>query len=156
FHKLVGTLVAEMGAAYPELPAKSGIVEKALLAEEERFGETLEHGMKVFDEVAGRAQGTIPGADAFRLYDTYGFPVDLTADIARERGLTVDMAGFDKAMNEQRERARAASQFESKASISADLVQRLPPTQFLGYAALDADALSVVGIVRDGREASQL
>ena len=156
FHKLVSTLVEEMGAAYPELPAKRDTVEKALLAEEERFGETLEHGMKVFDEVAARAKGTIPGADAFRLYDTYGFPIDLTADIARERGLTVDMAGFDKAMNEQRERARAASQFESKASISADLVQRLPPTQFLGYGALDADALSVVGIVRDGRETAQL
>jgi alanyl-tRNA synthetase len=156
FHKLVPTLVAEMGEAYPELAQKSGTVEKALLAEEERFGETLEHGMKVFDEIAARSGKTIPGEDAFRLYDTYGFPVDLTADIARERGLTVDMAGFEKAMNAQRERARAASQFETRASISADLVTRLKPTQFLGYGALDADALNVVGIVRDGREVQEL
>jgi len=156
FHKLVPTLVAEMGEAYPELSAKRGIVEKALLAEEERFGETLENGMKVFDEVAGRSGKEIPGVDAFRLYDTYGFPVDLTADIARERGLTIDTAGFEKAMNEQRVRARAASQFESKASMSADLVTRIKPTQFLGYGALDADALNVVGILAEGREVEEL
>ena len=156
FHKLVPTLVAEMGDAYPELVAKQTTVEMALFAEEERFGETLENGMKVFDEIAARSGKSIPGADAFRLYDTYGFPVDLTADIARERGLTVDMEGFEKAMNAQRERARAASQFETKASISADLVQRLKPTQFLGYGALDADALNVIGIVRDGREVQEL
>jgi alanyl-tRNA synthetase len=106
FYRMVETLIAEMGLAYPELRAKRDIVERTIEAEEERFGETLEHGMNLFDEVAGRAGKTIPGVDAFRLYDTYGFPVDLTADIARERGLTVDMAGFDKAMNEQRERAR--------------------------------------------------
>ena len=156
FYMLVDALVGEMGAAYPELAAKRGIVEKALKAEEERFGETLEHGMKVFDDVASRAGKIIPGIDAFRLYDTYGFPVDLTADIARERGLSVDMAGFEKAMNEQRERARAASQFEGKATISADLVQRLPPTQFLGYGDLDADALNVAGIIRGGREVTEL
>ncbi|MBS0569854.1 MAG: alanine--tRNA ligase [Proteobacteria bacterium] len=156
FHQLVPTLVEEMGEAYPELVAKHGIVEKALLAEEERFGETLEHGMKVFDEIATRVRKTIPGKEAFRLYDTYGFPVDLTADIARERGLAVDMAGFEQAMSEQRDRARAASQFETKASISADLVQRLKPTQFLGYNTLDADALAVIGIVHEGREVEQL
>jgi len=156
FHKLVPTLVEEMGDAYPELRAKRDTVEKALLSEEQRFGETLENGMKVFDEIAARSKTTIPGVDAFRLYDTYGFPVDLTADIARERNLSVDMDGFEKAMNEQRERARAASQFETKTSISADLVQRLKPTQFLGYGALDADALTVIGIVRDGREVNEL
>jgi alanyl-tRNA synthetase len=156
FHKLVATLVEEMGEAYPELAARRGTVEKALLAEEQRFGETLEHGMKVFDEVAAAATQSIPGSEAFRLYDTYGFPVDLTADIARERGLTVDMAGFEQAMAAQRERARAASQFETRASISAELVQRLKPTQFLGYGALDADALAVTGIVRDGREVAEL
>ncbi|HET7065172.1 MAG TPA: alanine--tRNA ligase [Rudaea sp.] len=156
FHKLVDALVAEMGTAYPELAAKRSIVEKALKAEEERFGETLEHGMKVFDEVAARAGKLIPGADAFRLYDTYGFPVDLTADIARERGLAVDMAGFDKAMNEQRERARAASQFESKSQLSAEAIQQLPPTKFLGYEETDADGLQVVGIVRGGVSVNEL
>ncbi|MHB8678994.1 MAG: alanine--tRNA ligase [Rudaea sp.] len=156
FYKLVPTLVAEMGEAYPELTGKRETVEKALQAEEERFSETLENGMKVFDEIAARSGNSIPGADAFRLYDTYGFPVDLTADIARERGLTVDMEGFERAMNAQRERARAASQFESKASISADLVQRLKPTQFLGYGALDADALNVIGIVHAGKDVTEL
>ncbi|MBS0558264.1 MAG: alanine--tRNA ligase [Proteobacteria bacterium] len=156
FHKLVPALVAEMGEAYPELAAKRATVEKALQAEEERFGETLEHGMKVFDEIAARVRKTIPGTEAFRLYDTYGFPVDLTADIARERCLDVDMAGFEKAMNEQRERARASSQFETRTSLSADLVQRLKPTQFLGYAALDADALNVIGIVHAGKDAGEL
>src|SRR5574337_436494 len=156
FWKMVQPLVEEMGQAYPELPAKQAFVEDALRTEEHRFGETLEHGMRLFDEVAARSGKTIPGVDAFRLYDTYGFPVDLTADIARERGLTVDMAGFEQAMNAQRERARAASQFEARASISADLVQRLKPTQFLGYGALDADALDIVGIVREGREVQEL
>ncbi len=156
FFKLVGTLVDEMGQAYPELAAKRNIVEKALQSEEERFGETLEHGMKVFDEVAARSGKNIPGADAFRLYDTYGFPVDLTADIARERGLSVDMPGFEKAMNEQRERARGASQFETKASLSADLVQRLTPTQFLGYNALEGDGLNILGMVRAGRSVDEI
>ena len=156
FHKLVDALVAEMGAAYPELAAKRSVVEKALKAEEERFGETLAHGMKVFDEVAARAARLIPGVDAFRLYDTYGFPVDLTADIARERGLSVDMAGFEKAMNEQRMRARAASQFESKSQLSAEAIQQLPPTKFLGYGETDANDLRVVGIVRGSRSVNEL
>src|SRR3546814_6418608 len=80
-------------SAYPELTRNRELVERALKAEEGRFAETLDSGMRIFDEVAARSGGTIPGADAFRLYDTYGFPVDLTADIARERGLSVDMAG---------------------------------------------------------------
>jgi alanyl-tRNA synthetase len=151
FFQLVDTLVAEMGQAYPELAAKRESVKKALKIEEERFGETLEHGMKVFDEVAARSTGSIAGADAFRLYDTYGFPVDLTADIARERGLTVDMTGFDLAMTAQRERARAASQFESKAMLSADVVATLAPTKFLGYDALSSGDLKVVAILRGDR-----
>ncbi len=82
---------------------------------------------------------SIPGADAFRLYDTYGFPVDLTADIARERGLSVDMEGFETAMNEQRERARAASNSRRKVRCPAELVQKLTPTEFLGYEGLVGD-----------------
>ena len=151
FWKMVAPLVEEMGEAYPELAAKQAFVEEALRAEEQRFGETLEHGMKVFDELASRAAGTIPGGDAFRLYDTYGFPVDLTADIARERGLAVDMAGFERAMEQQRERARAASRFESKAQLPAEVASRLAPTRFLGYETLEAKDCKVLAILRDGR-----
>ena len=150
FWKMVAPLVEEMGEAYPELAAKRLTVEQALRAEEHRFGETLEQGMKVFEEVAKKSPKVIPGADAFRLYDTYGFPVDLTADIARERGLEVDMAGFETAMDAQRDRARAASHFESKGTIPAELASKLAPTRFLGYETLDADGCRVHAIVRDG------
>ncbi len=156
FHAMVPALIEVMGDAYPELPAKRDLVERALKAEEERFGETLEQGMKVFEEVARKSGKTIPGVDAFRLYDTYGFPVDLTADIARERGLSVDMAGFEAAMEQQRERARSASQFDSKATLPADVASALAPTMFLGYEALMATAAKVVAIVRDGRAVDAL
>jgi alanyl-tRNA synthetase len=270
FHTIVGTLDELMGDAYPELRAKRGMVEQALKGEEERFAETLDTGMKVFERetsfanrvvahlagmsgkieqvsfhtfqdktkekafgdlrfgdqlVAFEAAGvfdayeallyakknvetfasetlqkfgyksacylvvingevtselrsyatdievkhrglefsfqnihdiSISGRTAFTLYDTYGFPVDLTADVARERGLSVDMAGFEKAMEEQRERARAGSSFDAGHTLSADVVKDLPATQFLGYDALDADDLKVVGIVRDGKLVSEL
>ncbi|MGB3747247.1 MAG: alanine--tRNA ligase [Rhodanobacter sp.] len=156
FWKMVQPLVEEMGTAYPELPAKQAFVEDALRTEEQRFGETLEHGMRLFDEVAGNAGKTIPGVEAFRLYDTYGFPVDLTADIARERGLDVDMAGFEQAMNEQRERARAAGRFEARGQMPAELASQLPPTVFLGYETLQGSASKVLGIVRGGRQVDQL
>ena len=156
FWKMVQPLVEEMGEAYPELAAKQRFVEEALRAEEHRFGETLENGMRVFDDVAAKASGTIPGADAFRLYDTYGFPVDLTADIARERGLSVDMAGFEQAMEAQRERARAAGKFEAKGLMPAELASQLAPTVFLGYEAISAQGCKVVGIVRDGRQVERL
>ncbi|HEX7801999.1 MAG TPA: alanine--tRNA ligase [Pseudoxanthomonas sp.] len=151
FHKMVPTLVALMGEAYPELPAAQELVERALKAEEERFAETLDSGMRIFDDVASRAKGVIPGADAFRLYDTYGFPVDLTADIARERGLSVDMAGFDAAMEQQRETARAAGKFSSGSGLPAELVAKLKPTEFLGYDALDAGGLVVAALLKEGR-----
>ena len=151
FHILVATLDEQMGDAYPELRAKRVMVEQALKGEEERFAETLDTGMKLFEEVAQRSDKIVAGAEAFRLYDTYGFPVDLTADVARERGLSVDMAGFEKAMEQQRVRARAGSSFDAGHTLSADVMKDLPATQFLGYDALDADGLNVVGIVRDGR-----
>ena len=155
FHKMVGTLSELMGDAYPELPAARELVEKALKAEEERFAETLDSGMRIFDDVASRVvDGVIPGADAFRLYDTYGFPVDLTADIARERGLSVDMAGFEAAMEQQRETARAAGKFTSNTGLPADLVAQLSPTVFLGYDKLDAGGLQVVALLKDGRPVS--
>ena len=152
FHKLVGTLTALMGEAYPELPAKRDLVERALLAEEERFAETLDAGMKIFDDVAAKSGGkAIPGADAFRLYDTYGFPLDLTQDIARERGITVDTAGFDAAMDKQRETARAAGKFGGGVQLPADLVAQLQPTEFLGYDHLQAGGLVVLALLKDGR-----
>ena len=156
FWKMVRPLVEEMGVAYPELATKQSFVEDALRAEEQRFGETLEHGMRVFDEVAAKTTGTIAGEDAFRLYDTYGFPVDLTADIARERGLEVDMPGFEQAMNEQRERARSAGRFEAKGQMPADLASQLKPTSFLGYEALRSQGSKVLGIVRAGKQFDQL
>jgi alanyl-tRNA synthetase len=156
FWRMVQPLVEEMGQAYPELSAKQAFVEDALRTEEQRFGETLEHGMRLFDEVAEKAGRTIPGVEAFRLYDTYGFPVDLTADIARERGLDVDMAGFEQAMNEQRERARAAGKFEAKGQMPAELASQLPPTVFLGYEALEGSNSKVLGIVRGGKHVDQL
>lgn len=156
FWKMVQPLVEEMGAAYPELAAKQSLVEDALRTEEQRFGETLEHGMRVFDEIAARSTKTIPGEDAFRLYDTYGFPVDLTADIARERGLSVDMDGFERSMAQQRERARAASRFEAKGQMPAELASQLAPTLFLGYEALSSRASKVIGIVRAGKQVDQL
>ena len=150
FHRMLAPLIEQMGSAYPELVAKRDLIERALKAEEERFAETLDQGMKVFEEVARRAEGTIPGAEAFRLYDTYGFPVDLTADIARERGLGVDMDGFDQAMGQQRERARSASQFAGGSQLPGELVASLPPTQFLGYESHEHDQCTVVALLRDG------
>jgi len=156
FWKMVQPLVEEMGEAYPELAAKQSFVEDALRTEERRFGETLENGMRLFDTVAAKANGTIPGADAFRLYDTYGFPVDLTADIARERGLTVDMDGFEQSMKEQQERSREGGRFEAKGQMPAELASQLQPTVFLGYEALQGKGSKVVGIVRAGKQFDQL
>jgi len=152
FSKLVPTLVEQMGEAYPELPAAVDTVTRALQAEEERFAETLDAGMKIFEDVAGKASnGVIPGIDAFRLYDTYGFPLDLTQDIARERDLTVDIAGFDAAMEQQRETARAAGKFGGGVTLPAELVATLSPTLFLGYDRLQADGLTVLALLKDGR-----
>ncbi|MDV9040101.1 alanine--tRNA ligase [Stenotrophomonas sp. RAC2] len=152
FSKLVPTLVEQMGEAYPELPAAVDTVTRALQAEEERFAETLDAGMKIFEDVAGKASnGVIPGVDAFRLYDTYGFPLDLTQDIARERDLTVDIAGFDAAMEQQRETARAAGKFGGGVTLPAELVATLSPTLFLGYDRLQADDLTVLALLKDGR-----
>ncbi|GAB3749902.1 alanine--tRNA ligase [Lysobacter olei] len=157
FSRMVAPLVEVMGEAYPELATKQEFVEKALLAEEERFAETLDSGMRIFDEVADKAraasgaQPVIAGADAFRLYDTYGFPVDLTADIARERGLSVDMDGFEAAMEHQRETARAAGKFGNATTMPAELAAQLAPTRFLGYDKLTDGGLEVVALLKDGR-----
>ena len=151
FHRMLDPLVELMGDAYPELSHKRDFIEATLRAEEERFAETLDSGMRIFDEVAARSRGTIPGADAFRLYDTYGFPLDLTQDIARERGLEVDVAGFDAAMEQQRQAARAAGKFGNAGAMPAELAAQLPATGFLGYEALDAAGLRVLALLQDGR-----
>ncbi|TKS53613.1 alanine--tRNA ligase [Luteimonas yindakuii] len=156
FSAMVATLDAMMGDAYPELRAQRSLVERSLRAEEERFAETLDAGMRIFDEVAARSSGTIPGEDAFRLYDTYGFPLDLTADIARERGLQVDTAGFEAAMEKQRETARAAGKFASGTGLPADLVAQMLPTTFLGYQQLEAEGLEIVALLRDGRPVDRI
>ncbi|WP_422507462.1 alanine--tRNA ligase [Stenotrophomonas sp. GZD-301] len=152
FSKLVPTLVEQMGEAYPDLPAQADTVVRALQAEEERFAQTLDSGMKIFDDVAAQVtDGVIPGTDAFRLYDTYGFPLDLTQDIARERDLTVDTDGFDAAMKKQRDDGRKAGKGGAGVVLSAELVATLKPTVFLGYDRLQADGLTVVALLKDGR-----
>jgi alanyl-tRNA synthetase len=108
FHRLVGDLDRAMGDAYPELRGSKGKVEQVLRQEEERFAETLENGMSVLESALASGEKLLDGDTVFRLYDTYGFPVDLTADIGRERGVRIDMAGFEAAMEQQRERARAS------------------------------------------------
>jgi alanyl-tRNA synthetase len=153
FHQLVEPLCREMGKAFPELPAAQGQVERVLKVEEERFAETLEQGMKILDQVvADLKDKQIPGETVFRLYDTYGFPTDLTADIARERELTLDMEGFEQAMQAQRERARAASQFGVEQSMQLALEGE---TEFTGYERLE-DKATVIALFRDGESVDNL
>ena len=159
FHRLVGTLDKEMGEAYPEISKARERVEQVLLKEERRFAETLDQGMGMLEDAIDGLKGkVIPGETAFKLYDTYGFPLDLTADIARERGLRVDESGFSKAMEAQRERGRAASVFGANesmalaASLQADGVE-IPETEFTGYDQASAEA-RVGLIVVDGKPAA--
>ncbi len=145
FFRLVAPLTAEMGDAYPELKRVRDQVERALKIEEERFNETLEQGLRILDEDLARLSGdTISGEVIFKLYDTYGFPTDLTRDVAMERNLKLDMAGFERAMEAQRERARAASGFKT-AEIGAVSVDQ--QTVFTGYDRL-SDAGSVLQLTR--------
>ncbi|WP_457675818.1 alanine--tRNA ligase [Thiolapillus sp.] len=153
FHKLVDALCEQMGDAYPELVKARETVKRVLRVEEERFAETIEQGMKILEEaIAGLSGKTIPGELVFKLYDTYGFPADLTADIARERGLSIDEAGFDREMEAQRARARAASQFgvDQQAEIALD-----GKTDFTGYERLEEEA-TVIGLFRDGEPVDSL
>jgi len=138
FYKLVASLCGQMGDAYPELVRARGQVEQVLKQEEERFDETLEQGLRILEEDIATLRGdTISGETIFKLYDTYGFPVDLTRDVALERNLKLDMAGFEREMEAQRERARAASSFKT-ADIGAVAVDQ--PTQFTGYERLSDEA----------------
>ena len=134
FYKLVADLVAEMGDAYPELAQREGRASPHVLKqEEERFAETLENGMAILEAALAKNAKRLDGETAFKLYDTFGFPVDLTADIGRERGFEIDMAGFDAAMAAQRERARAASQVQDRARSSSTSGAK---TMFRGYETL--------------------
>jgi alanyl-tRNA synthetase len=138
FYKLIQPLVDEMGEAFPELAEASSRVEDALKAEEIQFAETLEQGLKILEQKTANLDGDeIPGDLAFLLYDTYGFPVDLTADVARERNMTVDMAGFEKAMEGQRERARSSSRFETADIPILNVDQE---SEFTGYQSLEGRA----------------
>jgi alanyl-tRNA synthetase len=157
FSRMVAPLAEVMGEAYPELAEKQQQVTDVLAREEKRFGETLDQGMKLLESAIAELDGTeIPGEVAFKLYDTFGFPVDLTRDIARERELTVDEAGFEQAMEAQRERARAAGSFSAKDGISAELIAELPRTEFLGYRQHETAQASVVAILVDGQPVDSL
>jgi len=146
FHRVVPDLSKAMGEAYPELPKVQDRVMQILKQEEERFAETLEHGMKVLEHALTREDKMLDGETVFQLYDTYGFPVDLTADIARERGVMMDYAGFEASMEQQRERARAASKFQMGSAVDYQGVK----TQFKGYDTLAVDEAQIVAIYRDG------
>ncbi len=155
FHKLVADLSKEMGQAYPGLAAAQTRVTEVLRAEEERFFETIEHGMEILDaELAGlrrAGKATLDGEIAFKLHDTYGFPLDLTQDVCREHGVGVDEAGFDAAMARQREQARAAGKFKMATGLEYDGVK----TQFQGYDRLHAQG-KVVALYKDGVAVKEL
>jgi len=147
FFRLVEPLAKEMGQAFPELRTAKAQVERVLKLEEERFAETLEQGMKILEQDIAALDGKqIPGETVFRLYDTYGFPTDLTADIARERDLTLDMAGYEREMEAQKERARAASQFGADQTVQISLEGE---TDFTGYERLKDEA-TVIGLYQKG------
>ncbi len=154
FSKLVAELAAQMGEAYPELIEKQAVIEKVLRMEEEQFGKTLERGLLLLnDALAQLGDSTIiPGDVAFKLYDTYGFPLDLTSDVARERGFSVDQAGFEAAMEAQRKRAQQASNFgaDYNQALTSDKV-----TDFTGYTDSHGNA-TVLEILRDGVAVSSL
>jgi len=153
FYKLVAVLEKEMGTAFPELTRGRAHAERVLKQEEERFAETLANGMSLLESAIQRMSGkTIDGETAFKLYDTYGFPADLTADIARERGLSIDQAGFDAAMEQQRRRSQEASKFGVDLRAGATVDSR---TLFQGYEGLDAEG-HVFALLKDGAVVEQL
>ena len=153
FHKLVTALADVMGDAYPDLRKNQSQIEKVLLLEEEQFEKTLEKGLAVLEDALSKMSvSEIPGKLVFVLYDTYGFPVDLTNDIARERNLTIDLAGYEVAMAEQRARARAAGKF--KVDYSAAGLD-LPATEFLGYSHMQHQG-KVVALIKDGKKVERL
>ncbi|MCE1115762.1 MULTISPECIES: alanine--tRNA ligase [Pseudomonas] len=153
FHKIVAALVTEMGEAFPELKSQQAHIERVLKTEEEQFAKTLEQGLRILEQDLAQLQGkVVPGDVVFKLYDTYGFPMDLTADIARERELTIDEAGFEREMEAQRERARSASAFGMDYN---SLVKVDTATDFLGYDATEGQG-KVIALYKDGQAVEQL
>ncbi len=146
FHALVAALDTEMGVAYPELRRSAARVTEVLKAEEERFFQTIHHGMEILESALAGGMKTIDGDTAFKLHDTFGFPVDLTGDVCRERGVTVDLAGFNAAMNRQREQARASAKFK----LAAGLSYSGTPTAFHGYEHLVSEGANVAALYVDG------
>ena len=155
FYKMVAPLVAEMGTAYPELKDKQSVIENAIQKEEAQFAKTLAQGLRLLaSELEGLQDGdTLSGEAAFKLYDTYGFPVDLTADITRERGIVIDEAEFDEHMQAQRERARDAGKFDVDYS---SVIQVENPTTFIGYEQLEEDGVIIHALYQDGNPAESL
>ncbi len=151
FHRLVKDLVLEMGEAYPELAEAASRVEQVLQQEEERFGETLEHGMKILEAALAKDGKNLDGNTAFTLYDTFGFPLDLTADICRERNVTLDEAGFDAAMAQQKATARASGKFKAATTIEYNGDK----TQFVGYTMLTQEA-KITALYVDGNSVQQV
>ena len=151
FHRLVDDLCRVMGDAYPELPAARDAVVGVLKQEEERFAETIENGMQILEQALASHDRTLDGETVFRLYDTYGFPLDLTADICRERGVQLDHAAFERAMERQREQARAASQFKMKGTVEYEG----EATEFLGYETLRHGA-RILALYREGTAVDRL
>ncbi|PMR76129.1 alanine--tRNA ligase [Billgrantia endophytica] len=154
FHKLVGALDVVMGEAYPELREARHQIERVLLKEEEQFARTLEHGMSLLEEALEELDGDVlPGETVFKLYDTFGFPYDLTADVCRERGVTLDEPGFQRHLEAQRERARAASQFGADYGASLALEGE---TEFTGYDRLEDRAIVTAIVDREGNALASL
>jgi alanyl-tRNA synthetase len=158
FNAMVGDLVAEMGEAYPELAKAAAQVQSILKAEEERFFETIENGMAILDAALGALQeggskgGMLDGETAFKLHDTYGFPLDLTADVCREREMSVDEAAFDEAMNKQKQQARAAGKFK----MGADLAYNGVSTEFKGYDQLEVANATITAIYVNGTSVNSI
>ncbi|HEK1688264.1 TPA: alanine--tRNA ligase [Pseudomonas putida] len=153
FHKVVAALVSEMGEAFPELKNQQAHIERVLKTEEEQFAKTLEQGLRILEQDLSQLQGkVVPGDVVFKLYDTYGFPMDLTADIARERELTIDEAGFEREMDAQRERARSASAFGMDYN---SLVKVDTATDFLGYSSTEGQG-KIIALYKDGQSVDQL
>jgi len=151
FYSMVADLALAMGQAYPELVAAQAKIADVLKTEEERFAETLEHGMGVLEAAMKKEDRMLDGETVFRLYDTFGFPIDLTADIARERGFNVDLAGFEQAMEQQRERARSAGKFSAQGKVSYEG----KATDFQGYETLQVGG-QVLAIYKDGSAVNHL